>query len=147
MCEQGLSGSPLDHRILRSPLLFPNVKRVPGVHPWNQIIWVKQTTATYHIQVIELSLSLLQLTKCEWNNVKQSRLPVSIHQVQSHVCDEETCIVKFALKAVTWSTHAHQPKKKKKKPYPKITTFCSIITEYYISKLMFNVTFLRASWH
>lgn len=29
MCGHGLSGSPLVHRILRSPLFFPSVKNVP----------------------------------------------------------------------------------------------------------------------
>ena len=31
MCGQGLSGSPLVHSILRSPLCFPSVKNVPAI--------------------------------------------------------------------------------------------------------------------
>lgn len=32
------------------------------------------------------------LTECEGNNIKQSRLPMSIHQIQSHISDEQSCI-------------------------------------------------------
>jgi hypothetical protein len=30
MCRQGLSGSPIVHNAFRSPLCFPNVKKVPA---------------------------------------------------------------------------------------------------------------------
>lgn len=91
ICGQCLSGSPLVHSMWRSPLFFPNVKNVPAI--MTRELRVEKNGA-YHIHECTF-LKLLQLTKGEWNDIKQSWLAMSIHQVQSHICDKKTCMVRF----------------------------------------------------
>jgi len=71
-------------RVPRQPLRYPRAFKCSSQTPLSCIVQLLGR---------ELAIYLLNmlLTKCERNNVEQSWLTVSIHQVQSHVCYKETC--------------------------------------------------------
>lgn len=81
MCGQGLSGSPLVQRILRSPLCFPSVKNVPTMKSRILSPSPFQFVIEWPICRKEHGCSgrTVVLTEGEGNNVKQSRLAMSIH--------------------------------------------------------------------
>ena len=43
-------------------------------------------------------------TQCERNDVKQRWLTMSVHQVQSHICNKQTCIIRGSGILVSRST-------------------------------------------
>ena len=68
-----------------------------------------------YVTATEVFLISLPLTKCERNDVKQSRLAVSIHHVQGNICDKKTCGVNLRNKALIshWSLCCNTEDKEK----------------------------------
>ena len=70
MCGHSLSGSPLDHRISRSPLFFPNDKKVPALYvPISVINQVAYLVLTYIF-----AQQILQNRECTRERIKISKI-------------------------------------------------------------------------
>lgn len=87
MCGHTLSGSPLVHRILRSPRFLPSARNVPALWCCSKLI--HKLMVWYFTRGL-FTLPVL-LTEGKRNNVKECGLAMTIHQVQCYICSEKAC--------------------------------------------------------